>query len=155
MVIYGKARSSLRQLSAMGVIGIYYCVRLQCIHTNSVQNLHLYGCSSCWNVALCSHGDIASPKTTFFRSHTVKMSDWLYNMYTVISRHNSADSVPTSNLVCMKEVAIRTTFSHMFNISGLIYYNCSVVIDIQITRYKTLLTNCVSNNFLRSIRNKF
>ena len=27
------------------------------------------------------------------------------------TRHNSADSVPTSNLVFLKEVAIRTTFS--------------------------------------------
>ena len=26
------------------------------------------------------------------------------------TRHNSADSVPTSNLVCIKEVAIGTTF---------------------------------------------
>ena len=26
------------------------------------------------------------------------------------TRHNSADSVPTSNLVCIKKVAIRTTF---------------------------------------------
>ena len=30
--------------------------------------------------------------------------------YTELTRHNSADSVPTSNLVCIKEVAIRTTF---------------------------------------------
>ena len=29
------------------------------------------------------------------------------------TRHNSADSVPTSNLVCIEEVAIRTAFSHM------------------------------------------
>ena len=39
--------------------------------------------------------------------------------------HNSADSVPISNLVCIKEVAIRTTFSHMINIAGIIYYTCS------------------------------
>ena len=26
-----------------------------------------------------------------------------------VTRHNSADSVPTSNLVCITEVAIRTT----------------------------------------------
>ena len=37
------------------------------------------------------------------------------------NRHNSADSVPTSNLVCIKEVAIRTTFSLMINIAGIIY----------------------------------
>ena len=28
-------------------------------------------------------------------------------------RHNSANSVPTSNLVCIEEVAIRTTFSQL------------------------------------------
>ena len=33
------------------------------------------------------------------------------------TRHNLADSVPTSNLVCIKEVAIRTTFC----IAGIIY----------------------------------
>ena len=47
--------------------------------------------------------------------------------------HNLADSVPTSNRVCIKEVTIRTTFSHMINISRIIYYTCSIVIDIQIT----------------------
>ena len=51
------------------------------------------------------------------------------------TRHNSADSVSTSNLVCIKEVAIRTTFSHMVNIAGIIYYNCSLLIDIKCTRY--------------------
>ena len=48
------------------------------------------------------------------------------------TRHNSDDSVPTSNLVCIKEVAIRTTFC----IAGIIYYTCNLVIDIQCTRYK-------------------
>ena len=38
------------------------------------------------------------------------------------TRHNAADSLPTSNLVCIKEVAIRTTFCHMINIAGIIYY---------------------------------
>ena len=52
------------------------------------------------------------------------------------TRPNSADSVPTYNIVCIKEVAIRTTFSHMINIAGIIYYTCSLVIDIQCTRYK-------------------
>ena len=42
------------------------------------------------------------------------------------SRHNSADSVPTSNLVYIKEVAIRTTFC----IAGLIYYICYLDTDI-------------------------
>ena len=30
--------------------------------------------------------------------------------------------IPTSNLVRIKEVAIRTTFSHIINIAGIIYY---------------------------------
>ena len=51
-----------------------------------------------------------------------------------ITLHNSTDSVQ----VCIKEVAIRTTFSHMFNIAGIIFYTCSLVIDIQCTRYKRL-----------------
>ena len=55
---------------------------------------------------------------------------------TPVTRHNPADSVPTSNLVCIKEVAIRTTFSHMINIAGIIYYICGLVTDIQCTRYK-------------------
>ena len=52
------------------------------------------------------------------------------------TRHNSADSVPTTNLVCVKDVAIRTTFSHMINFAGIIFYTCILVIDIQCTRYK-------------------
>ena len=46
--------------------------------------------------------------------------------------HNSADSVPTSNLVYIKEVAISTTFC----IAGIIYHICNLVSDIQCTRYK-------------------
>ena len=49
-----------------------------------------------------------------------------------ITRYNSADSVPTSNLVCMKEVAIRTTFC----IAGIIYYTCDLVIASRCNRYK-------------------
>ena len=52
------------------------------------------------------------------------------------TRHNSADSVPTSNLVCIQEVAIRTTFSHMINIAGIIYCTWNLFIEIQCTRYK-------------------
>ena len=52
------------------------------------------------------------------------------------TRHNSNDSVPISNLVCIKEVAIRTTYRHTINIAGIIYYTCSLVIDIQCTRYE-------------------
>ena len=39
-----------------------------------------------------------------------------------VTRDYSVDSVPTSNLVCIKEVPIGTTFSHMINIAGIIYY---------------------------------
>ena len=60
------------------------------------------------------------------------------------TRHNSVDSVPTSNLVCIKEVAIRTNFSHMINIAGIIYYACRLVIDIQYTHYKMPLTNVIN-----------
>ena len=48
------------------------------------------------------------------------------------TRHNSADSVPTSNLVCIKEVAIRTTLCT----AGIIYYTYNLITDIQCTRYK-------------------
>ena len=50
----------------------------------------------------------------------------------VLTRHNSADSVPTSNLLCIKEVPIRTTFC----IAGIIYYAWNLAIDIQCTHYK-------------------
>ena len=33
-------------------------------------------------------------------------------------------------------IAIRTTFSHMINIAVIIYYTCSLFIDIQCVRYK-------------------
>ena len=49
-----------------------------------------------------------------------------------ITRHNSANSVPTSNLVCITEVAIRTTLC----IAVIIYYTCSLVTDSQCTCYK-------------------
>ena len=58
------------------------------------------------------------------------------NRLWVYTRYNSADSLPTSKMVCIKEVAIRTTFSHMINIAGIIYYTCSLVIDNQCGRYK-------------------
>ena len=59
------------------------------------------------------------------------------------TRHNSADSVPTSNLVCIKEVAIRTTFC----IAEIIYYTCNLVIEIQCTRYK----NAFNKHFERIV----
>ena len=71
------------------------------------------------------------------------------------TRHNSSDSVPTSNLVCIKEVAIRTTFCF----AGIIYYTCNLVTDIQCTRYKMPSANifkelCVKISLLRSIPKK-
>ena len=57
------------------------------------------------------------------------------------TRHNSADSVPTSDLLSIKEVAIRTTLSHTINISWIFYYACSLVFDIQCTRYKNAFNN--------------
>ena len=48
---------------------------------------------------------------------------WTNQYHVIHTRHNSADSVPTSNLVCIKEVAIRTTFC----IAGLIYYTWYLV----------------------------
>ena len=61
----------------------------------------------------------------------------MYSVYlskteAVTTRHNSADSIPTSNFVCIKEVAIRTTLC----IAGLIYYTCNLVTDVQCTRYE-------------------
>ena len=65
------------------------------------------------------------------------------------TRHNSADSVPTSNLVCIKEVAIRTYFSHVINIARIIYCTCSLVIDIQRISYKNAFNKRIvcQNNF--------
>ena len=54
----------------------------------------------------------------------------------MFTRHNSADSVPTSSLVCIKKVAIRTTVNHIVNIAEIIYYTCSLVIDIQRIHHK-------------------
>ena len=42
---------------------------------------------------------------------------------------------------CTKEVAGRTTFSHIINIAGIIYYTCSLVIDIECTRYLYAFNN--------------
>ena len=60
-----------------------------------------------------------------------------------IIRHNSANSVPTSNLVCIKEVAIRTTFC----IAGIICYSCNLVINIQSIHYK----NAFNKRFSRIV----
>ena len=50
----------------------------------------------------------------------------------VLTCHNSANSVPTSNFLCFKEVAIRSTFC----IAGIIYYAWNLAIDIQCSHYK-------------------
>ena len=73
------------------------------------------------------------------------MTSFTLHFSRLTTRHNSADSLPTSNLVCIKEVAIRTTLC----IAGLIYYTCNLVTDIQCTPYKRafnkrFLTNCVT-----------
>ena len=49
-----------------------------------------------------------------------------------VTRHNSADSVPTSNLVCITEVAIRTISC----IAGIIYYTYNLITDSQCIRYR-------------------
>ena len=79
---------------------------------------------------------------------TTRPIEYLHQTSSVLrsTRHNSVDSVPTSNLVCIKKVAIRTTFSHMINIFGINYYTCSLVIDIQCTRYKNIFKK-LSNHF--------
>ena len=64
----------------------------------------------------------------------------------LLTRHNLADSVPTSNLVCNTEVAIRTTFC----IAGIIYYTCNLVNDIQCTRCK----NAFNKRFQRIVCKK-
>ena len=62
------------------------------------------------------------------------------------TRHNSADSVPTSNLVCIMEVAIRTTSSRLIIIVRIIYYIGSLVINIQCIRYKRRFERIVCQN---------
>ena len=73
---------------------------------------------------------------------------WYNGSRICITRHNSADSIPTSNLVCMLEVAIKTIFSQIINIAGIIFHTYSLVIDTQNTLIKclqqTFLTNFVS-----------
>ena len=49
-------------------------------------------------------------------------------------------------LICFQDVFIRNTSSHMINIAGILYYTCSLVIDIQCTRYRNTFNN-VFNEF--------
>ena len=72
-----------------------------------------------------------------------------------VTRHNSADSVPTSNLVCITKVAIKTAFC----VAGIFYYTGNLLSDIQCTRYKMPSTNVfnklrVKMSLLRSIPKK-
>ena len=55
------------------------------------------------------------------------------------TRHNSVDS----NLVCIKEVTIRTTFC----VAGVINYTCNLVTDIQCTCYE----NAFNKRFSRIV----
>ena len=50
----------------------------------------------------------------------------------------------------IKAVTIRTTFSHMINIAGIIYYTCSSFIDIHCTRYN----NAFNKRFKRIVCEK-
>ena len=62
----------------------------------------------------------------------------------LVTRHNSADSVPTWNLICKKEVAIKTNFNHIINIAGIIYYACSLFIELNVPVIKDVfLRKCV------------
>ena len=71
----------------------------------------------------------------------------MFSIWTTLkfTRYNSADSVPTSNLVCTKEVAPRTTFY----IADIIWYTFNLVNEIQYTRYKM-----PSKNVLNKLCNK-
>ena len=62
---------------------------------------------------------------------TALFQAWLHSSLNT-TRHNSADSLPTSDLICIKEVSIRTTFC----IAGIVYYTWKLAVDIQCTRYK-------------------
>ena len=77
--------------------------------------------------------------------------DKSYLIHVLGTRHNSADSVPTSNLVCIKEVAIRTIFNHMEQFTTLAAklptYNVPVTKNALNTRYpipkQTLVFTCL------------
>ena len=56
-----------------------------------------------------------------------------------VTHHNSANSVPTSNLVRIKEVVIRTTVF----IAGIIYYTCNLVLIFNVP-----VTKCLQQTFL-------
>ena len=60
------------------------------------------------------------------------------------SHHNSADSVPISNFVCIKEVDIRTTFSCWNNLLHLQLSYWNSMYPLQKCFQQTFLTNCES-----------
>ena len=72
------------------------------------------------------------------RNFSDRLKDCDHDLTMESTRDNSADSVPTSNFVSIKELAIRTTFC----IAGIIYYTCNLDIDIQCTRYKNGFNKC-------------
>ena len=73
-------------------------------------------------ISVLFHGGMVSSAMTSQREESGEVS----------TRHNSADSVPTSNLVCITEVAIRTILC----IAGIIYYTCNLITDSQCIRYR-------------------
>ena len=78
-------------------------------------------------------------------------SDYASDAYSSTSYSLEIQWLPPPE-VCRMEVGIKTTFSHMINIAGIIYYTYSVVIDIQSTRYK----NACHKRFQRTVcQNKF
>ena len=60
-----------------------------------------------------------------------------------VTRHNSADSVPPSNLVCITEVAIRTTLC----IAGIIYYTSTLLLTLNLSVKKCLHQTFLSKLF--------
>ena len=66
-------------------------------------------------------------KILFCEINTDEGVDWYDSDRT---RNNSADSVSSSIL--------RSPLGRIITIAGIIYYTCSLVIDIQCTRYKQL-----------------
>ena len=76
--------------------------------------MHVFLESTLWNINLQGY------KCNFYEN----LTSWVYKFPS------------NSNLVCIKKFAIRTTSSHMLNITEIIYYTYSIVIDTQCTRYK-------------------
>ena len=86
---------------------------------------------------LCSLSVLYNSLSNLWPENVISKLECLHMSVTGCNRQNSADSVPTSNLFSIEEMAIRTSFSHMINIAGIMYYTCCSFIDIQCTRYKS------------------